>query len=99
MSSKGREFRTRKRIDITLSRSLELFGPKQEDAYEEAANLVLTGKPSALAKRIMVLICDKKKPLEGCCCAKVVLGLWKRQLPQQVRAAVAGPSRAKHSEV
>ena len=71
-------------------RLLELFGPKQEDAYEEAANLVLTGKPSALAKRIMVLICDKKKPLEGCCCAKVVSALWKKQLPAVVRAAVAG---------
>ena len=75
-------------------RLLHLFGPAQEDAFEEASNLVLTGKPSALAKRIIVLICDKPKPLEGCCCAKTVAALWKRQLPPLVRAAIAGMDMA-----
>merc|ERR1711951_302057 len=75
-------------------RLLELFGPKQEDAYEEAVGLVLTGKPSALAKRLVVLLCDSKKPLQGCCCAKVVSALWKKQLPAVVRAAIAGMNLA-----
>ena len=38
----------------------------------------------------MVLLCDSKKPLEGCCCTKVMAALWKKQLSAVVRAAVAG---------
>ena len=71
-------------------RLLELFGPRAEDAFEEAAGLPLIGKPSALAKKIMVRLCEKRKPLQGCCCGKTVAGIWKRQLPADVRAAVAG---------
>lgn len=76
-------------------RLLELFGPKSEDAYEEAASLVLTGKPSALCKRMIVLLCDSKKPLQGCCCVKTISALWKKQLTPPVRAAVAGMDMAK----
>ena len=79
-------------------RLLHLFGPKTEDAFEEACSLVLTGKPSALAKRLIVLLCECKKPLDGCCCAKVVEALWKRQLPAIVRAGVAGRSLGKELE-
>ena len=46
----------------------------------------------------MVLLCDSKKPLEGCCCAKVVSALWKKQLPAVVRAAVAGMDLAANME-
>ena len=71
-------------------RLLELFGPQKEEAFEEASQLVLTRKPSALAKRIMVLICRDNPPLKNCHCDTTVLALWKRQLPQQVKAAIAG---------
>ena len=80
------------------TRLLELFGPRTEDAYEEAAGLTLTGKPSALAKRLIVLLCDKPKPLDGCCCAKVVTALWKKQLPAVVRANIAGMNMATQME-
>ena len=80
-----------KRLKLWL---MELFGPRESDAYDEAASLVLTGKPSALCKRMIVLLCESKKPLEGCCCAKTIAALWKKQLPPVVRAAVAGMSLA-----
>ena len=74
------------------SKLLELFGPNEEDAFEKAAQLVLTGKPSALAKRIAEILCQCDPPLSDCCAAKTVAALWKRQLPQVVRTALAGYS-------
>ena len=76
------------------TRLLEHFGPRVEDAFEEAAALVLVGKPSALAQRIITLLCKSAKPLENCCCEGTVMALWKRQLPPAVRAAIAGKSMA-----
>ena len=73
---------------------LELFGPREGDRFEEAASLVLTTTPSALAKRITELLCecDGDTPLTGCCQAETVSALWRRQLPQSVRSRIAGLS-------
>ena len=59
-------------------RLMELFGPEDTDAYTKASKLVMTGKPSQLAKRIAYLMCDcRPKPLaEGCCSVKAVAGMW-----------------------
>ena len=77
---------------------IQLFGPVEEEAFERAAALVLTSKPSALAKKITELLCTCDKPLENCCAAATVSALWKRQLPQQVRTAVAGMSLKENFE-
>ena len=51
---------------------------------------MLVTTPSELARRIIYLICDhKQKPLKDCCCAKVVMGIWLRQLSPQVKQAIA----------
>ena len=73
---------------------LELHGKKDDQAFEEACNLNLTTKPSALCKNLYEILCQCKKTLDGCCQAKTVLGLWKRKLPQQVRSAIAEKSLA-----
>ena len=65
------------------------FGPKQADNFDKAISRVLTGKPSELGRRILNDICPKPKPLEGCCCAATVLGIWRRSLPTAVRNAIA----------
>ena len=33
--------------------------------------------PSSAAKELVRLVCDKDKPLETCCCSKVVSSLWR----------------------
>ena len=71
---------------------LELYGQKDDEAFEKAMTFVLKDKPSALCKALYEELCDCEKPLEKCCAAKTVLGLWKRQLPQQVRTSIAGVS-------
>ena len=72
------------------------FGISDEDLFEKASALTLTGKPSALAKQLADLLCTCEKPLdEGCCAVPTVTGLWKRQLPVLVKTAVAGKSLAK----
>ena len=68
----------------------EHFGAEDKNIFERAAGLTMTGKPSALAKQLVDLLCECDKPLEKCCCAKVVLGLWKRQLPQSVPQPAEG---------
>ena len=79
---------------VLKKKILDLFGPKEGQRFEEAAQLVLTSKPSALAKRITELLCEcnKDNPLEGCCQVETVSALWRRQLPQQVRSQIAGMS-------
>ena len=74
-------------------RILELFGPRQEEAFEEAMQLVLTGKPSALAKKLINKLCKTpSNHFESCCCEGTVMAMWKRKLPQVVRASIAGKS-------
>ena len=71
---------------------ISLFGEKEEDAFERAAQLELTGKPSALAKKIVDIMCQCDPPLVDCCGAKTVSALWRRKLPQQVKSRIAGMS-------
>ena len=75
-------------------RMFKLYVQRDVERYRTARDLTLTGKPSSLAKRIISLICDKQPPLTGCCCEKVVEGIWKELLPNHVRLAVATLSLA-----
>ena len=75
-----------KRIKTEL---LDLFGPKPEDAYLRAKNRVMTGAPSQLGKALMDDLCDKAKKLDGCCCKKVVWGMYRDALPVVVRNHIA----------
>ena len=79
---------------VLKTKILGLFGPKEGERFEEAAQLTLAAfkKPSALAKRMTELLCQCDTPLENCCSAETVSALWRRQLPQQVRSAIAGMS-------
>ena len=73
---------------------MRIFGPQEHDAYEKAAALTRTGKPSQLAKRLAALLCNcRPKPLQqGCCAIATVGGMWRAQLPKEVVAAIAGKS-------
>ena len=68
---------------------IKQFGSKQADNFDQAIALVLTSTPSHLGRQILHKICPKVKPLEGCCCADTVLGIWRQSLPSVVRNAVA----------
>ena len=77
------------------NRLMEIYGPKEEDAYGKATNLVLTDLPSQLAKQIADQMCSCQPPLPAECCAvKAVAGIWRLQLPQVVKTAIAGKSLA-----
>ena len=69
---------------------IQLYGPKDEEAFQKALALRLTGKPSALAKKIIHLICPGSAPLDGCHCAKTIFGMWHAQLTQPIRNKLAG---------
>ena len=69
---------------------LEVFGPKPGEDCEKASNLLLKDKPSMLANEIISLVCQHSTPLDNCCCENAVLWLWKRQLPNAVKARIAG---------
>ena len=69
---------------------IQLYGPRDEEAFQKALALRLTGKPSALAKKIIHLICPGSTPLDGCHCAKTIFGMWHAQLPQPIRNKLAG---------
>ena len=72
------------------TRILELFGPKEQEDYAKATQLLLSSTPSQLARRIIALICEHKvKPLETCCCKKTVAGIWLSKLPEEVQTALA----------
>ena len=76
-------------------RLMEIYGPKEDDAYGRATNLVLTDLPSQLAKQIADQMCSCQPPLPaGCCAVKAVAGIWRMQLPQVVKTAIAGKSLA-----
>ena len=68
---------------------LRIFGPRPEEAIERALSRVLVGKPSQLA-RALVNDLSKCKPNLSClCCPDIILAIWKRQLPGNVRAGIA----------
>ena len=68
---------------------LSLFGPKDEDSYAEAKSLTLTGRPSALGKRLIHILCPGPKPFDGCHCAKFVYGMWLEKMSPQIKTAIA----------
>ena len=68
---------------------LELYGPKPEDAYIRAKNRVMTGLPSQQGAALIDDLCDKPDKLNGCCCAKIVWGLFRENLPIAVRNHIA----------
>ena len=68
---------------------IKLFAPKPEDSVDKALGRVLTVRPSHLAKQLMEDICKCKPVLKSQCCADVVVGLLRRQLPVAVRNAIA----------
>ena len=71
-------------------RLIDIYGEKPQESFEKATRLVLQTTLSELARQITDLICDnKQKPLENCCCAKTVMGIWLRQLSNPVRQAIA----------
>merc|ERR1712212_1359090 len=77
------------------NRLIEIYGPKEEDAYGRATNLVLTDLPSQLAKQIADQMCSCQPPLPvGCCAVRAVAGIWRMQLPQVVKTQIAGKSLA-----
>ena len=67
---------------------LRIFGPRPEQAVERALNRVMTGRPSDLARELVNDICEHQ--LDGCCCPKIILALWRRHLPSYVKARIAG---------
>ena len=71
---------------------MQLYGPKEEDAFKKAMALKMTGKPSAFGKKLLHIICPGSKPLEGCHCAKMVFGFWDAQLSPPIRTKLAGMS-------
>ena len=71
-------------------RLIDIYGEKPHESYDKATRLVLATTPSELARQITDLICDhKQKPLENCCCAMTVMGIWLKQLSNPVRQAIA----------
>ena len=69
------------------SRILQIFCPPADAAFNRAFSRVLTGKPSTLARDLVSDLCSKE--LNGCCCAKIIYGAWKKQLPSNCKAAIA----------
>ena len=65
----------------------KIFCQSQEAAFERAMGRVLSGRPSHLARLLINDLCPKR--LDGCCCKNFIVGLWKRQLPDNVKASVA----------
>ena len=64
---------------------LDLFGSKPEDAYDRACSRVMTGKPSQLGKALIADLCKCAKKLEGCCCDRIIWGMFRKSLPVVVR--------------
>ena len=72
---------------VLKDKILAIFRPPQESDFERAMSRVLSGRPSDLARELVNDLCDHE--LVGCCCAKFIVGLWKKQLPLSVRQSIA----------
>ena len=64
-------------------------GPRPEDNIRKARNLVMTTTPSAAAKDLRDLMCQKSKPFTNCCCGPIVASHWRDLLPDPVKFKVA----------
>ena len=69
---------------------LSIFGPRDEDAFRKAMALCMTGRPSALGKQLLHVICPGAKPMDGCHCAKMIYGFWEAQLTPVLKTKIAG---------
>ena len=67
---------------------MRIYGPRLEAGVERALTRTLTSTPSELARNLMDDICQHE--MDCACCPAVILALWKKHLPVQVRAAIAG---------
>ena len=82
------EFPHNNAYKILKTEILRIFGPRPEEAVDRALGRVLVGKPSSLARALVNDLCQKE--LEGCtCCPAIILALWRRHLPGNVRAAIS----------
>ena len=45
---------------------LQLYGPREEDAFKKAMALKMTGKPSAFGKQLIHIVCPGSKPFDNC---------------------------------
>ena len=68
---------------------LKLYGPKPEDAYNTAKNLVLTDKPSQLGHKLVEILCPGEVKLEGCHCDRIIWGMFREKIPILVRNHLA----------
>ena len=68
---------------------LKQYGPKPEDAYLIAKNLVLTGKPSQLGQKLVEVLCPAEVKLSGCHCDRIVWGFFREKIPIVVRNHLA----------
>ena len=68
---------------------LKMYGPKPEDAYMLAKNLVLTGAPSQLGKQLVELLCPAEVKLQGCHCDRIVWGMFREKIPILIRNHLA----------
>ena len=78
-------------IDLK-TRLIQMYGRKPGHGFREARKMVLVGKPSQLAKKLINTLCPSHPTLENCCSAGTVSELWRDQLPPEVRNAVANHS-------
>ena len=66
---------------------IRIFGPKPEVAIDRALGRTLIGLPSSLARGIAEDVCQND--LDCRCCPAVIMALWKRHLPENVRAGIS----------
>ena len=71
------------------SAMVKQFAPKKADAFDKAIARVMTGTPSQFGRQILNDVCPAVTPLQGCHCADMVLGIWRRGLPTMVRNHIA----------
>ena len=68
---------------------LRIFGQPDEAPFDKAMTRVLSDTPSALARSLVNDLCTKTPQLEGCCCKRFIAGLWRKQLPSNVRSHIS----------
>ena len=66
---------------------ISIFGKKGHKNVEEALNLVITDRPSTLARELVDKLC--KHELDCECCPDIIFCLWKKQLSTTVKAGIA----------
>ena len=68
---------------------LKMYGPKPEDAYTIAKNLVLTDKPSQLGHKLVEVLCPAEVKLTNCHCDRIIWGLFREKIPIVIRNHLA----------